>query len=278
MDREEADFSGKKALRDDTALYCNAGRFIMKVMSTHIYKDASRESGNVIWFIMLAIALTAALTMTLSRSSDTGGQTGDIERARVQASEIMRYAGGIEQAVERAILRGTSENAISFENSFVSGYANGRCPDTDQSNPCFIFGRGGGQAYMKPRPEWLDGAQGAQPLFAEWYFTGHVCVQDMGTGGAGCASDGSNRNEELVMVLPWIKEDICRQINALLKIPGAIPVESGGAWPAAGTKYQGVFADGEILNQPRMAGCFAGSGSDMPPANSYSYFHVLIDR
>lgn len=248
-------------------------------MSTYIYKDRSRESGNVIWFIMLAIALTAALTMTLSRSSDTGGQTGDIERARVQASEIMRYAGGIEQAIEKAVLQGVSENAISFENNFVSGYANSRCPDSDQAQPCYIFGRGGGQTYLRPRAEWLDATHSARPLYGEWYFTGHVCVEDVGTGEVGCESDSNGRNEDLVMILPWIKEDICRQINSLLKIPGAIPVESGGAWPASAIKFQGVFADGEILNQSgRMSGCFAGSAANMPPGNSYSYFHVLIDR
>ncbi|MBU0799676.1 MAG: hypothetical protein KKA05_01610 [Alphaproteobacteria bacterium] len=246
-------------------------------MSTHIYKDSPRESGNAIWFIMLAIALTAALTMTLTRSSDTGGQTGDIERARVQASEIMRYASGLEKTIDQLALRGISESAISFEVSFLSGYVNTRCADADDE--CRLFGRGGGQTYMVPRDEWLDTANDTRDLYGEWYFTGSVCVDEVGTGTTGCATDGESNNEDLVMFLPWIKEDICRQINALLRLPVDPPVETAGAWPAANTRFQGSFDDGEILDQTgQLSGCFAGSGANMPPGGTFSYFHVLIDR
>lgn len=249
----------------------------MSDMSTHIYKDTRRDSGNALWFIMLAIALLAALTISLTRSADTGGQTGDIEQARVRAAEIMRYAGSIEQAIERARLNNVGENSISFENAIVAGYDNGRCPD--ENEPCRLFGKGGGATYIRPRAEWLDAAFSAQPLYGQWYFTGNVCVQDVGTGGADCAADADGGNEELVLFLPWIKLEICQQINTLLRNPATAPVETGGAWPDTDPRFQGVFADGEILEQAgRKSGCFAGSGSNMPPANSYAYYHVLIER
>lgn len=246
-------------------------------MSTHIYNDRARESGNVIWFIMLAIALTAALTMTLTRGSDSGGQTGDVERARVQASEIMRYASGLERAIDQMILRGVGQSELSFENNFASGYQNARCPNPGDA--CRVFGPGGGaQAYMKPRREWLDMAQDTRPLYEEWYITGHVCVEDVGSGGAGCESDGNGAHEDLVLFLPWVKEDICRQINIILGRAGDPPVEVG-AWPSANTKFQGTYADGEILNQPGLAsGCIAGSGGNTPPGGTFAYYHVLIAR
>lgn len=234
------------------------------------------ERGNAIWFILLAIALMAALTMTLTRGSDTGGQSGDIERARVQASEIMRYASGLRTAVDQMNMRGVSENEISFENNFVSGYQNALCPDAN--GPCRVFGTGGaGQSYQQPRAAWLDAAQDTRASYGEWYITGDVCVQDVGSGSTGCNADSDTGNEDLVLILPWIKQDVCAQINATLSIPG-IPVEAG-AWSATWPKFQGSFVDGVMLNQPgRVAGCIAGSGAAMPPANTYSFYQVLLAR
>ena len=41
------------------------------------------ESGNALWFILIAIALLAALTVVVTRSSDTVEQSGDVERQRI---------------------------------------------------------------------------------------------------------------------------------------------------------------------------------------------------
>ncbi len=258
------------------ALYARAGTPIIQGMSTHHHTHRPRESGSVIWFILLAIALTAALTMTLTRSSDTSNQSGDIERARVQASEIMRYAKGIDSAIDQMIMRGVGESQLSFQNDFVSGYhTNARC--TDES--CRVFGTGGGgQTYMEPRREWLDANQNAAGLYGDWYFAGDICVLDVGTGTAGCATDGDATNEDLVMILPWIKLDLCNQLNSLLGIPSPPPVETGNIWSAGNPLFNGNYADGTDLNQSgRQSACVAGSGGAQP-ANTYSFYHVLIDR
>lgn len=247
----------------------------MPGMSTHHHTHRPRESGSVIWFILLAIALTAALTMTLSRSSDTSSQSGDIERARVQASEIMRYAKGIEGAIDQMVMRGVGESQMSFENDFVSGYQNARCTD----DSCRVFGTGGGgQTYSAPRREWLDANQDALGLYGEWYFAGDVCVVDVGTGGTDCASDGDSSSEDLVMILPWVKLELCNQINALLGLGSPPPVEAGGIWSAGNPYFTGNYVDGTDINQAgRVSACVEGSGGSQP-ADTYSFYHVLIDR
>lgn len=245
-------------------------------MSTHIYKDSRRgEHGNVIWFLLLAIALLAALTMTLSRGNDTGQQTGDVERSRIDASEVMRYASGLENTIKQMSLRGVSENDLSFENNFVSGYQNPAC--TDES--CKLFEtNGGAQSWLEPKSTWLDPSQSAQGMYGEWYITGNVCVEDLGDGSTGCDSD-STLNEEMVLFLPWITEALCRQLNNMAGIAGDPPVETGDAWPASAPKWTGSFGDGAILNQPRSrTGCIEGSGANAPPNNSYTFYHVLIEH
>lgn len=259
-----------------TGLYERRWTPIMQGMSTYIYEQHPRERGSVIWFILLAIALTAALTMTLTRSSDTGGQTGDIERARVQASEIMRYAKGIETAVDQMIMRGVGESQLSFENSFVSGYhTNANCTD----DACKVFGNGGGgQTYMTPRDEWLDLNQDAQPLYGEWYFAGTTCVEDVGTGAAGCSADSDYSNEDLVIYLPWLSQEVCSQLNILLGLPGTPAIEAGILWDTGNPMFNGVYTDGAEINRTAQeSGCIAGSGGAQP-AGSYHFYHVLIDR
>ncbi|HOO82886.1 MAG TPA: hypothetical protein PK513_10340, partial [Alphaproteobacteria bacterium] len=72
------------------------------------------ERGNVLWFILIAVALLAALTMVLSRSGSTVDQSGDIEQQRVKASQILRTAKSIEAGIQQMRLRGVSENDMSF--------------------------------------------------------------------------------------------------------------------------------------------------------------------
>jgi hypothetical protein len=252
----------KKMKQSDTLYICNDHRIT--------------ERGNVVWFILLAIALTAALTITLSRSADKGGQTGDTERNRVQASEILRYATGLERAIDNLALQGVSESLISFENDSVAGYANANCPD--KKSNCALFYTGGGSNYMTPRKEWLDTAYKSHALFGQWFITGHTCVEDVGLGDATCNNDG-NDNEDLVIFLPFVTEDLCRQINTLLNISGDPPVETGTAWDENNTKFTGSFGEGQILNQSgRRSGCFQAGNGDEPPTGSYTFYHVLLER
>lgn len=72
------------------------------------------EHGNAIWFVLVAVALLAALTMSMTRSSDTVEQSGDIERARILASDLMRYTGGIKAGIDRMLITGISESDLCF--------------------------------------------------------------------------------------------------------------------------------------------------------------------
>lgn len=239
----------------------------------------NNESGNALWFVLLAVALTAALTAVISRSSDTSEQSGDIERYRVHASEIMRYATSVEQAIKNMQMRGISENNISFENSTVAGYANANCTDSS----CKVFDKGGGGLrYKIPNTGWLDSTFSANSGYGEISFFGRACIE-----GAGCDSDGLS-NEDLVMFVPYVRRGLCLQINQLLDIPnpgGDPPVDAGCAGAGSGNIYTGSFAESMALSVPgitdsnKKAGCFQHTGGSCgTTGNSNHFFHVLIDR
>lgn len=243
----------------------------------------SSESGSVIWFILLAVVLLGALTMTISRSSDTVEQSGDRERARVVASEMMRYAKGIEQTISQMRMNGISENEISFENSFVSGYENARCTSTS----CLVFDEeGGGQTYREPATAWLDGAYNAEDHYETLLFTSNPCIPNVGNYGepGNCAVDTSTL--DLVLVIPFIKKSICLEINRLvdLGVGGADPPQDdSAAWDnsVANARYTGTFNVGNNLQSAGgdltsvSVGCFEG---DTRPAGGYHFFHTLLAR
>lgn len=222
------------------------------------------ESGNALWFILIAIALLAALTVAITRSSDTTSQNGNVERQRIEGSDIMRYAASIQQAVEQMRLRGLSENEISFENGFVSGYANPRCTD----NGCKVFHvEGGGITFQS-----AGSNASAQP----WLFTGADSVAGVGEDGTG---ETSSEDNELLVILPGISQGLCGRINTELGIAG-IPQDTANADVA--TMYTGTFPNGRVVENMggKKTGCFEGNLDDGGGniSGTYYFYHTLIQR
>lgn len=244
------------------------------------------ESGNAFWFILLAIALLVALTVTITKSGENTEETGQRDRDRIQASDILRQAKSIENAVQNMRMAGIPENDISFENTFVAGYTN---PNCQAGKSCMIFtADGAGLSYKAPPEEWLDGTKSGEALYGDWYFTGTACIPDVGTGAAGCAATASTH--ELIIALPWINESLCAEINRLSGITPASPPPqaNNAAYTAAFTPFIGSFGDDGVATDDseinsgggefvrHSTGCFRGGASD--PAGGYHFYHVLIPR
>lgn len=223
------------------------------------------ESGNALWFILLAVALLAALAVTITRTSSSTEQEGDIERQRVMASDIMRYAASIAAAVDRLRLNGVSENEISFQLTALPGYANGRCG----SDECKIFAAAGGGIALKAPPAFANDG-------SAWLFTGADSVEGLLTDGTGATSNDDN---ELLMILPGVTKGVCGRINTELGIAG-IPQDTSKADVA--TKYDGTFPNGQVIENMggKKTGCFQGNqddgGTDI--STKYYFYHTLIQR
>lgn len=245
------------------------------------------ESGNAFWFILLAISLLVALTVTITKSGENTEETGQRDRNRIQASDILRQAKSIENAVQNMRMAGVPENDISFENSFVSGYTNTNC---EAGNSCMVFtADGAGLTYKDPPEEWLDSSESGKDLYGDWYFTGTACIPGVGTGDTGCASTVSTH--ELIVALPWIKESLCAEINRLSGVtPASPPPEANNsAYTATFIPFTGSFDDNPLATtdnseidsgggefRRHSTGCFKGGASD--PNGGYHFYHVLIPR
>lgn len=213
-----------------------------------------RAQGSAIWFVLLAVALLAALTMTMTRSSDTVEQSGDAERARISASDLMRYTGGIKAAIDRMMLTGISESDLCFH---AAGWGNGDyngASCTDSANQ--VFGSGGGAVTFR-----------TYDFASEWMIFGSHAVLNLETAAP-----------ELIMQAR-VSALLCREINNVLNIdnPGSdAPADIiQNATPFTGS-YTLAAPDNTIGNNAaQLAGKEAGCRKD---GASYYFYQVLIKR
>ena len=87
------------------------------------------ECGNVLFYILIAVALIAALSYAVTTTS-RGGGTADIsqEKAGLAASEILEYSNNIASAAAQLNLRGCRDTEISFDNTLsATDYSNTNC-------------------------------------------------------------------------------------------------------------------------------------------------------
>lgn len=228
------------------------------------------QNGNVLWFILLAIALMGALTMVLSRSGSSVDQAGDIEQVRIKAGQIMRYGKSIEAAVQNMILSGISENDISFENSTTStDYTNSNCGNTS----CRLFHVGGaGLSYKAPPSGANDGS--------EWIFT---AANNVGTTSDPIGTTAARTGNDLVMLMPEANTTLCTQINRELGVgtagtipedaTGVVTTEFTGSYPNSLNIIDGDSTPFEL--DGHAAGCFTDTNAD--PDVTYFYY-VLLAR
>ncbi len=237
-----------------------------------INKNRQGERGNVLWFILIAVALIGMLTAVLSRSGSSVDQSGNIEQGSIKISKILRYGKSIEAAVQDMVLNGISENDVSFENSTTAtDYTNGDCDAAaDQAWPsCLLFDeRGAGLAYQS-FDDLNDGS--------EWIFTGAINV---GTAADPIGTYGSGLGNDLVMLLPNVGLSFCKQLNKKygVGVSGTIPVETTGI---ATTAFTGTFAGLSVLDgdptpfelDAEPMGCFEDISGG--PAVRYFYYVIL---
>lgn len=161
------------------------------------------ESGNVIFFILLAIALIGIITAAL-RSGGMEGQNADRESLIINVSQVKQYAGQLERAVSFVLQNGASESEIRF------AYPDAPSDYGDiTENPTFqVFSRSGGGAEYRPAPSDVNDG-------SPWEFYGHTHFPEV----------GSSRSE-LIAVLPNVDEDFCTKLNAELGYTGQ-PADTG---------------------------------------------------
>lgn len=234
-------------------------------------KNNIHQSGNVLFYILIAVGLLAALSFTVAGSLRSGGKSASQQRLQSDAASVIDFGNILAAASAQLLLRGVDFAALSFENSFVAGYENQNCKD----GSCKVFDiNGGGVNYKPALKEWLDPAAKDLPHFGEMYITASAEVGYAGRSGA-----------DLLVIIPYLKKDLCADINSKLGIKDVPKLANG---PAELDKpFQGMIDDnpsgviilGDNSNGPVLSGCVESSGGgNLPAAGTYHFYRVLIPR
>ena len=99
-------------------------------------KHYPSERGNALLYILIAVALIAALSYVVSRGQRGNTSTLTDQQARLAAQEIIDYGNDLANAVQKLRLRGCTDTQVSFENNIVTEYTN---PNAPADKSCHVF-------------------------------------------------------------------------------------------------------------------------------------------
>lgn len=226
-----------------------------------------QQQGNVLFLILIAVALFAALSYAVTKSTSGGGNANK-ETALLDAASLTQFGAGISTAIMRMKINGTHETDLCFySGSNHADYNHASCSNDDNN---IFHSSGGGISYQTVPSGLNDGS--------EWEFTASIGVTGLGI-------DGGNPGTDLVMILRDITLDICNSINDNIGVTG-IPVDSGdidvNRFDGDYTVVDGL--DGCPSNCATVAlspfgsigantGCFEEGAT-----GDYIYFHTLLIR
>ncbi|MFA5593114.1 MAG: hypothetical protein WC989_07355 [Micavibrio sp.] len=232
----------------------------------------SSERGGVLVWILIAVALFAALSFAILRDGNSGTATRIMSdaQARLAAIEIVAYGNELKQAVQRLQIRGCSENELDFGNTAWIATTTGEIIQPTGHNPnapptgCSIFQPG-------------DGGISARTFPSAFFTTISGAPVNYGVARISKASVpgvGVENNQELLYRLSLVNKEICLKINEILGIenPGGLIPETAGAL----SLYSGDLGQGapiaDISGKIRGKTAFCASGTER------RYYLVLIAR
>ena len=225
------------------------------------------EAGSAILWVLMAVALFAALNFAFNSGSRVSTSNLTDSEATAYANQIIQYGNEVKSAVKRMQLRGCRDTEISFENNVVAGYTNPNSP-TDKS--CHVFDIAGGGLTFNI---FNENAFIESPFNnREPQFKGAIQIDGVGTS-----------ESDLHMVVHDLKQGVCLKINNILSI-----TNPSGEAPEDGNDINSIFTGTYSPTAGDGIGDDAGSGlsgekkfcrdTDTSAIKFHQYATVLIAR
>ena len=241
---------------------------------------SKQQSGNALFLILIAVALFAALSYSITQSG-RGGTDPQKETAMLKASKILAWASSINLAMNRIqLVNGCNIDAV------VANNLKGNPATYPGSCNLFDIANGGGAVYQQIR----DGDANIFGTYTSPPGPGKISniFNVMDVYGVGTTSG------DVILHLFSIPADTCRAINKQVGITTAdgeppledTPYEGGWNNPYSSAPWGGNYnvtigrtqaggaTPNELMGKP--VGCYraARPGSDM----GYHFYYVLSER
>jgi hypothetical protein len=233
------------------------------------------QKGNVLFLILIAVALFAALSYAVTQSSRSGGDSGR-ETTILNSAQLAQYPNQIRTAVLRMNIDGTAVESVRFNTPANFG-------DLDAPRIGVFHPEGGGAVFQNANPDMMR-AGGVNPTGA-WTYNMDFEVPEIGISATG------NAGNDLIAFLPGVTEAVCDRINqeaGIQETAGGEPPQSANLSATYalnmvddGTTDYAITGNVELTaTDPATAldgqpfGCF----ENVADSNNFVYYHVINER
>lgn len=229
-------------------------------------QEIHTQSGNALIYVLIAVALFAALSMTLGRQTDTSeiGTLSD-EKAELQATQMITYAAQAKSALDQMLFGGTKVDDLdftqptdpAFETEPPANYLKVYHPVGGGLVPAALDAQAIGGNSATPPPGWYLGR------FSNVDWTNSVA-------------------QEVILLAYQIHPKICERIN--LKITGTAAI------PSMTAPIKEVFIDAALpLHGGANADLTTGTAQICPDCHNraslcvqqgglYAFYTILADQ
>jgi len=191
------------------------------------------QRGNALVYVLVGIALFAALSFTLSRQTDTAeGSSIDEGKVELYASQLISYASQAKGAIDMMLFSGSDIADLDFTLPTESGF------NTGSAIHKVYHPQGGGLTPGRINERIQTGAV-ADPV-SGWYLGrfNNVDWTALGPGNTAGAGGAEAPYEEVMLIAYQINRKVCENIN--FKINGSTAI------PVIGDTLRNVFIDDSI--------------------------------
>lgn len=235
------------------------------------------NSGNILFLILIAVALFATLGYAVIQSTRGGDANAIKETSTINAAVLSQYTASLRAAIQRMTTGGI--DVIDLEFNPPEDFA------SLTSTSVGVFHTSGGAVIYQNAPISLIDAQGDNPT-GKWVFTMNFEVKGVGTNSAN-SLDGN----DLVAFMVGVRKDVCEQINSRLGIPTKpLPsMDSQSFSDEMFSQFQDTYADndytmptseyilGDVNYAPELSGRAEGCYWEDEGKN-YVYYGVISER
>lgn len=236
------------------------------------------SSGNILFLILIAVALFAALSYAVTQTNRSSSDGLSKDKAKLAASSLIQYTTQLEQAITKMkLFNSCSDNQISFERAPFDG------SDTNYVNPnapsdfkCHLFHTSGGAIPYKDN----DAAISEYNIEFVSLPVAEVGTIAKETVTYRCVTSGIRSEcSDLVAILKDVNELVCKEL--LKKLSMIEEIETGAIDTSSGLVYhKGNFNVGHDdiwaptkENRGQPVGCYKHNSS-----GDWHYYHAILVR
>lgn len=239
-------------------------------------RQTQTQKGNVLFLILIAVALFAALSYAVTQSTRSSGDSGR-ETNILNSAQITSYPNSLRLAVLRMMIDGRAITDLEFND-----------PGTFGTRPVrnLVFHPSGGGATFANAPTSMMDADGPN-TDGTWYYNMEFEVPEIGI----TSDDNTDVGNDLIAFLPGVTLAVCQRIN----VESGVTASANAAVPVVTTSIQGGAAGDYDFNMDdaytvpvtrdetldasgneltgHAFGCFRNTAS-----GDYVYYHVINER